>query len=65
MAGGVPEKMDGPIEIIPFEQKIPLTEELLYFTERLGTEKPEIGNGKYALDVIKILVEASEQLEME
>ena len=62
LISGVPEKVDGPVELIPYEQKMPLTEELKYFINHLGVEKPKIANGKHGLEVVKILVKASEQL---
>ena len=63
MRRGVPEKIDGPVEEIKYEQKMPLTEELLYFSQHLDGTQPEIANAQHALEVTKILVEASEQLE--
>ena len=63
MNNGFPGKVDGPIEIIKYEYKMPLKEELKYFTEHLSSVKPSIGNGKHATEVIKILVQASEQLD--
>jgi hypothetical protein len=63
MTEGIPEKIDGPIEIIDYEQRMPLTEEISYFTKHLGINSPEIANGESALEVTKILVEASKQLE--
>ena len=51
------------MEEIKYEQKKPLTEELLYFSQHLDGTKPEIANAQHALEVTKILVEASEQLE--
>jgi UDP-2-acetamido-3-amino-2,3-dideoxy-glucuronate N-acetyltransferase len=63
MADGVPEKFDGPVSLIDYEQKMPLTEELQYFVNHLYEKKPVIANGKHALDVIRILTEASSQLK--
>tara|TARA_A100001037_G_scaffold261991_1_gene251319 strand:+ start:310 stop:1287 length:978 start_codon:yes stop_codon:yes gene_type:complete len=60
---GIPEKVDGPIELIDYDQKMPLTEELQYFANHLGDKKPKIANGKHAIEVLKILDEASKQLE--
>ena len=60
---GVPEKIDGPVSLIDYEQKMALTEELQYFVDHLDQEKPAISNGQHAYEVIKILVEASKQLE--
>jgi UDP-2-acetamido-3-amino-2,3-dideoxy-glucuronate N-acetyltransferase len=63
--GKIPEKVDGPVEMIDYDQKMPLTEELKYFINYFDGVKPEIANGYHALEVTKILVEASKQLEME
>ena len=60
---GIPEKIDGPVTLIEYEQKMALTEELQYFVDHLDQEKPAISNGQHAYEVIKILVEASKQLE--
>ena len=60
---GTPEKIDGPVESIEYDQLMSLTEELRYFINHLNIKKPIISNGQHALEVTKILVEASEQLE--
>mgnify|MGYP001411334143 CR=1 FL=1 len=60
---GIPEKIDGPIKIVDYKYKLPLTEELDYFINTIGKKDPEIANGKHALDVIKILVMAMESIE--
>lgn len=62
MESGVPEKVDGPVELIKYDHKMPLTEELKYFVENLYNEKLDIANGYHALEVTKILVNASNQL---
>ena len=62
LLSGVPEKVDGPVEWIPYQQKMPLTEELEYFINHLNGEKPKTANGEQGLEVVKILVETSEQL---
>ena len=62
LISGVPEKVDGPVEWIPYEQKMPLKEELRYFINHLNDKKLEIANGKNGLEVVKILVRASEQI---
>ena len=59
---GVPEKVDGPVEWVPYEQKMPLTEELKYFINHLDGKKLKIATGKHGLEVVKILVKASEQI---
>ncbi|MBT4828521.1 MAG: gfo/Idh/MocA family oxidoreductase, partial [Candidatus Marinimicrobia bacterium] len=63
MAQGVPEKIDGPVTLVDYEQKMALTEELQYFVNHLDGKKSQIANGEHALEVTKILVESSEQLE--
>ena len=61
LVNGVPEKIDGPKEIIIYGDKMPLEAELEYF---INEEKPLIANGENGLDVVKILVEASKQLDL-
>ena len=51
---GIPVKVEQPDEIIPYEKKMPLEEELRYFTEHLNTGI-EINNGKAGLEVVKTL----------
>jgi len=63
MRSGVPEKIDGPMKRIEYEQKMPLSEELKYFVEHLDGALLQRANGQHALEVTKILVEASNQLE--
>ena len=59
---GVPEKIDGPVKIIPFEKRMPLEIELEYFCNHLMDVKPEISNIYHGYEVVKILVEASNQI---
>ena len=63
MEKGIPEKIDGPVKEIEYEKKMPLTEELIYFSQHLDGSPLEIANANHALEVTKILVEASRQLE--
>jgi predicted dehydrogenase len=63
MGRGIPEKIDGPVEMIEYDQKMPLTEELRYFINHLDNSNLQKANGQYALEVTRILVEASKQLE--
>jgi len=62
-SNGVPEKIDGPVDLIHYDDKPPLTSELEYFAKcvNYGNEI-QISNGHHALDVTRILVAASEQL---
>ena len=62
LESGVPEKIDGPVEIIPFEKRMPLELELEYFINHLEEKEPKISNLEHGLEVIKILVEASKQI---
>ena len=59
---GIPEKIDGPIKMIDYEKKLPLTEELIYFIKNLDSNI-NIADGQHALDVIKILVLAMNYLK--
>ena len=61
LVNGIPEKIDGPKELIEYNDKMPLEAELEYF---INTKKPLISNGENGLDVVKILVEASKQLDL-
>ena len=63
LISGVPEKIDGPVERISYEKKMPLIAELEYFIEHFNGEKLKIANMYNGLDVIKILVEASKELK--
>ena len=63
LISGIPEKIDGPVEWVTYEQKMPLTEELKYFLNHMNGNKPKIANGQHGLEVMKILVKASEQLK--
>ena len=65
LVGGVPEKIDGPVEWVPYEQKMPLTAEIEYFLNHLNKRKLDIANVNHGLEVVKILVEASNQLKNE
>jgi hypothetical protein len=60
---GISEKIDGPVTLIDYEHKMALTEELLYFSNHLNNKIPKVANGQHALQVMRILIEASEQLE--
>lgn len=62
MINGQPQKIDGPVDLIDYERKMPLTEELIYFINHLDNNKIEIANGEHALEVVKILVEATKSL---
>lgn len=58
---GVPVKVEKPDEIISYEKKSPLTEELTYFVEHLG-KKVEIAGGKSGLEVVIVLEEVQDMI---
>ena len=62
LVSGVPEKVDGPVQWVPFKQDMPLTKELQYFLKHMNDKKIEICNGEHGLNVMKVLVNASNQL---
>ena len=49
--------------LIDYEHKMALTEEVLYFSNHLKNKIPKVAKGQHALEVMKILMEASEQLD--
>ena len=63
MGQSIPEKIDGTVTLIDYEQKIVLTEESQYFIEHLDGKKPKLTNGKHVLSVMEILITASRELE--
>ena len=62
MSGGFPEKKDGEVELIPYGEESPLTKELKYFIQHLDGSPLKIANGQNAVDVVDILVQASQGL---
>ena len=59
------KKIDGPVDLIEYSARLPFTNELSYFVNHLNANKPRISNGKHALDVTRILVDAGRQLEIQ
>ena len=59
---GEPIKRDGPTEVIPYEKKMPLTEELRYFAEHTNGESIKIADAQNGVEVLEILEKASESL---
>ena len=55
----IPTPHSGKMELIEYEDELPLTNELKYFLSKLNAEKIEIANGDSAVEVIKILEEAT------
>lgn len=65
LSQGFPEKIDGSVTLIDYEQTMALTNELQYFVNHLGKKKPKICNSQHALEVMRILIKASEDLEVQ
>lgn len=59
---GVIEKFDDEFEPVEFENKMPLTEEQKHFFDCITSNKSPRTSGEHAYDVLKILVEATEEL---
>ena len=59
---GEPIKRDGPTEIIPYERKLPLTEELIYFAGHLDGRPITKADAQNGIDVLGILEKATESL---
>ena len=59
---GIPEKVDGPVKIISYKNKMPLDIELEYFVNHLSDVKPKISNIKHGYETVKTLVDASQQI---
>ena len=47
------------MELIKYDSELPLTNELKYFLSNLNSEKIEIANGDSAVEVIKVLEQAT------
>jgi len=62
---GEPVKRDGPTDVIEYENKMPLTEELKYFVEHLDGTPIEIASGQNGVDVLEILETATNTLKQE
>ena len=62
LKSGIPEKIDGPVEVIPYEKRMPLEIEIEYFINHMANKKPEISNIDDGLKVVEILVEATRQI---
>ena len=60
---GFPEKIDGIIEDVEYDNSLPLTNELNYFIQCIDGIRPEIANGQNGLDILKTLRRASAQIE--
>jgi UDP-2-acetamido-3-amino-2,3-dideoxy-glucuronate N-acetyltransferase len=63
LENGIPVYSDGDAEEISYEQSMPLTNELEYFLECVNGKMPEIADGNNGVEVLKILQQASKQIE--
>lgn len=59
---GIPIKVENPDEIIPYEKKMPLEEELKYFINHLESTI-EINTGQAGYEVVKVLETVQKQIE--
>ena len=59
---GVPKKIESPDEIIVYEKKMPLEEELKYFADHLDSTI-EINTGQAGYEVVKVLETVQKQIE--
>ena len=62
MSGKIPTKRDGSIKLIPYDKEKPLMAELKYFINHLDGSSLEIANANNAVEVVEVLVRASESL---
>lgn len=60
---GIPVKFEEPDEIIPYEKKMPLEEELNYFVEHLDSAI-EINSGQAGYEVVKVLETVQQIIEL-
>lgn len=59
---GIPVKVENPDEIIPYDRKQPLAEELKYFVENMD-KTIEIANGTSGYEVVKVLEKSQELID--
>ncbi|MBW2333304.1 MAG: Gfo/Idh/MocA family oxidoreductase [Deltaproteobacteria bacterium] len=59
---GEPIKRDGPTEVIPYEKKMPLTEELKYFAAHTNGDPVKTADAQNGVEVLEILEKASKSL---
>ena len=62
MNRGIPKKHDGDVELINYNDSNPLYEELKYFIDHLDGRELKIANAENAVEVVNILIQASESL---
>lgn len=61
---GIPIKIEEPEEIIDYERKMPLTEELSYFVNHLDS-KIEVADGLSGYEVVKVLEIVQQQIDLQ
>ncbi len=59
---GEPIPREGPTEVIEYAREEPLANELRYFIDRLGRGRPELADGRSAVEVLEILEDATGSL---
>lgn len=59
---GIPRIKTEPDEIIPYDKKMPLTEELTYFVDHLD-KRIEVSDGKSGYEVVKVLEKVQQLLD--
>ena len=62
LKSGIPEKIDGPVKVVPYENKMPLDMELEYFINHLSNVKPKVSDIRHGYEIVKTLVNASQQI---
>ena len=62
--GSTPKPREGYTKKIEYESSLPLTNELKYFISSLETGELKIADGDSAVEVIRILEEASRKLKV-
>lgn len=60
---GVIEKFDDNYQVVPIENKMPLTEEHIHFYKSILNNTQPYTDGKHAVEVLRILVEATKSLK--
>ncbi len=60
---GIIEKFDNNYQVVPIENKMPLTEEHIHFYESIINNTQPYTDGKHAVEVLRILVEATKSLK--
>ena len=62
ISDGIPKKIEGKTEEIPYDQEMPLDRELRYFVDHLDGSPIDISDANSAIEVLKILEIATDSL---